>query len=473
MKQTSFIFFLLLLPLISLTQGSHYWTQGFGAKSTFVSGANIADVNDNSAIFYNPAGIGNLASTTLSINANVYGLSYINIMDGLGEDRNLSGAKALLYPQLLSGSLKLKSKKWNVVGAYLSRHYAKSRIPLFDTQVDDYVPNIPGKEAYNINLDIEDFLHEQWAGLGVGYKYSNKLFFGLSAFISYRNQRTQTLYSRSIIPISGIINEPIGITITQRTVIDLVALQLKAGAQYITDNWKLGATLTVPKIKLFAFGNGRFEELISNVEPYSATLRDGVALEQSSTYSTAHRTPWSLALGATYRKEKNTWHITVEGFAGVAPYEIAKPKNPNTLITPITKRLRYMELLEKGSLLVAESSSRPILNVAIGLDRALDESMSIHYGFRTDFNYYNGDFNNNVNFDSDLWDLYHFTIGLSRTKEKVTATVGMDNAIGYRPNLPSFGNANIPTPESAEPVSSTATAFTYVGSIVIGVAKAF
>ena len=295
----------------------------------------------------------------------------------------------------------------------------------------------------------------------------------MSAFITYRNQKAQLLYSRSIVNLENNLLEPISIDLSQRTVIDVVSVLLKFGAQYHTENWQFGANATLPKIQLFAFGNGRFEEIVTNVEQFSILRKDGVALEQSSTYHTKHKTPWSLALGASYKGEKTHWHFALEGFTGIQEYEIAKPKSPYTLINPLSKQIRYRTLLDKGSLLVAETSARPILNVAVGCDKQLKEHMIIHYGFRTDFNYFNGHRDNIVEFDRDLWDLYHFSIGLSTTKDKVTGTIGLDNAIGYKAGIPRFGNANIPEFDEDLRSSGTATAFTYIGTLVVGVTKTF
>ncbi len=475
MRKLVIIILSTLIPALLIAQNSHYWSQGFGARGTFVSGANLGLVNDNSAIYYNPAGIGNLVSSEVSINANVYGLSAFHISDGLGDGKDMNSIRALLFPQLLSGSLELANSKFSFVGAYLSRHYSKSRIALFDTQIDNYIEEYEGSEAYNVNFDIENSLNEQWGGLGIGYAISDKLQLGLSTFITYRNQKSQSTLSRTLIDSDTIYFEPLAISSTQRTVIDVVSLLFKLGVQYHNGPWHFGGTLTLPKMKLFAFGNGRFEETTINILDIFPQRLDGIAYEQSSKYRTNYKSPLSIAGGVSYEKGKNTWHLSAEFFAPIDQYVVAIPKDPYTVISPNEKREEYRTTLDKGSLLVAETSARAVLNVAIGLDRKFKENTTAHFGFRTDYNYFNGVNENNVEFDRDLWDLYHFTFGLSTQRDKLIASVGIDNAVGFRSNLPRFGNTNLPSFNEGgfgNP-TGTSTAITYVGMLVIGITKLF
>ena len=462
-------------PLLSSAQGSHYWSQGFGAQGTFLSGSMLATVNDNSALFYNPAGIARLVSSEVSINANVYGISAFHIADGVGDGKDLNSVRALLFPQLLSGSFKLSDSKFSIVLGYLSRHYAKNRIALFDTQIDDYLPTADGAEAYNINFDVEGFLHEQWGGMGIGYQVTDDLQVGVSTFITYRNQRSQELFSRTLINLDSAAFEPISINSTQRTVIDVVSLLLKFGVQYHKGPWHFGGTVTIPKLKLFSFGNGRFEESTINVSEFYPRRIDGLAYEQSTKYRTTYKSPLSVAGSVSYEAGKNTWHLAGEFFAPINNYTVAIPKEPFTVVSPVGKRIEYRTTLDKGSLLIAETSARAVFNVAIGLDRKIKENLTAHYGFRTDFNYFNGVNENNVEFDRDLWDLYHFTIGMSTKKDKLVASVGLDNAFGFRADLPRFGDTDLPNFNQGGLGFSdeTSTAVTYVGMLVIGVTKLF
>lgn len=466
----------LILPTWAFAQNSHYWSQGFGAKQTFLSGSMISTVNDNSAVFYNPAGIGNLASPEISINANVYGLSMFYIENGLGEGNDLSSIRALLFPQFMGGSIKLKDSKFSMVVAYMSRHYAKNRIAIFDTQIKDYIPSANGNEIYNINLDLETLLHEQWGGVGLGYQVNEKLYLGASGFVTYRNQKNQSLYSRTLVSQDGVTFDPISINSSQRTVIDIFSLLFKAGIQYHSGPLSFGGTITLPNINVVKFANGRFNETVTNVEQYYPVRTDGEIFERNSSYKTKYKSPLSIAAGMSFEKGKNTWHLTAEYFTPIKEYTVAIPKNPYHFASPTDKSSEYQTTLSKGSLLIAETSARGIFNVALGLERRVNDKITMNYGFRTDFNYFNGNNENNVQFDRDLWDLYHFTIGVSSEHKQVITTIGLDNAFGYHKNISAFGDANIPNFEDenlSATVTGKSTVYTYVGMLVIGVTKLF
>jgi hypothetical protein len=64
-------------PLFS--QDTHYNSNQFGARSALLGGAIIGDVNDNTGVFYNPAGLGFMDTATLSINGNAYQIENIKI----------------------------------------------------------------------------------------------------------------------------------------------------------------------------------------------------------------------------------------------------------------------------------------------------------------------------------------------------------------------------------------------------------
>jgi hypothetical protein len=59
------------LHFYATAQDTHYWTHQFGTRSALMGGAVVGGTRDNSMIFYNPAAVSFIDSSSLSINANI------------------------------------------------------------------------------------------------------------------------------------------------------------------------------------------------------------------------------------------------------------------------------------------------------------------------------------------------------------------------------------------------------------------
>ena len=57
MKTALLTFCLLIGYSTTQAQDMHYWTQQYGARSSMLGGAVIHGLDDNSAVFYNPANL--------------------------------------------------------------------------------------------------------------------------------------------------------------------------------------------------------------------------------------------------------------------------------------------------------------------------------------------------------------------------------------------------------------------------------
>ena len=67
----------------------------------------VGGASDNSAIYYNPGSLAFITNPSLSIDANVYRMDKTVITDGAGNGLNLNSAQISIYPQIISGMLKL------------------------------------------------------------------------------------------------------------------------------------------------------------------------------------------------------------------------------------------------------------------------------------------------------------------------------------------------------------------------------
>ena len=105
-------------------QDDHYWSQQYGAESTLLGGAMVGGAGDNSAVYYNPGALAFITNPSLSIDANVYRMDKTLITDGAGNGLNLNSAQISIYPQIISGMLKLvKNDRFRFSYTLLTRNH--------------------------------------------------------------------------------------------------------------------------------------------------------------------------------------------------------------------------------------------------------------------------------------------------------------------------------------------------------------
>ena len=107
-----------------MAQDDHYWSQQYGAESTLLGGAMVGGASDNSAVYYNPGALAFISNPSLSIDANVYRMDRTLISDGAGNGVNLNSAQISIYPQIISGMLKLlKNDRFRFSYTLLTRNH--------------------------------------------------------------------------------------------------------------------------------------------------------------------------------------------------------------------------------------------------------------------------------------------------------------------------------------------------------------
>ena len=98
----------LLMHLMAASQDTHYWTQQFGTRSALLGGAVVGGVRDNSMIFYNPAAIAFIDSSSFSINANLYLAENIKVKNILTQEKEFTSLQLTSVPLLTSGQFKTR-----------------------------------------------------------------------------------------------------------------------------------------------------------------------------------------------------------------------------------------------------------------------------------------------------------------------------------------------------------------------------
>ena len=241
------LFFVSLgIGLISYGQDTHHWGNQFGTRAALLGGAVLTDTLDNAGVFYNPGNLGFLDTTSLSINANLYGLENIKIENALGQRADFKGIQFNTIPLLISGSIQTKSD-WNVSYGLLTpvsfNFNGVARIEgEFDLAGDEFSP---GMEQVVSESGIITKLQETTVAIGVGKKINSQLGFGISLLNTLRTMNYSYRFSAKALTNS---DDYFLISRTQNEFINYFAVRtaVKLGFNYQKKSYGFGIAVTSP-----------------------------------------------------------------------------------------------------------------------------------------------------------------------------------------------------------------------------------
>ncbi len=428
-------------------QDDHYWAQQYGANSTLMGGAMVGGVNDNSAVYYNPAALSFINNPSLSIDANVYKMDKITIDDGAGEGMDLNSAQLSVYPQIISGMLNLfKSDRFRFSYAILTRNHNNVLINArYIGKPDPGSPDTPPLPSVSFVgvYDYTNQLTEQWFGMGIGYKISEKLGIGATFYSCYRGQSYQlTNYVREV---SG---TDTSYTYGTKTVDEAIKystfrLIAKAGLSYITGPWKLGLTLTTPSIGLY--GNGSVQREISSIfvsENPDAEVQNFILADRQTDVKTNYKHPLSVAIGTDFHTDKTRIVFTAEYFFKIGTYHLMEAPAEPFFYPPTLQDSAYFKS-QIDNFLHVENAAKPVFNVALGFSQVLYKNLSLLMGASTDFSSYTspGESKELLHGFSGF-DIYHFSTGISYQRKKNTFSIGFSYAFSPAKQIPPYSVIN-------------------------------
>jgi hypothetical protein len=233
----------------------------------------------------------------------------------------------------------------------------------------------------------------------------------------------------------------------------------KLGWAYETGRWRLGITLTAPSMQVYGKGSIQRE-----VSLYSASERPGdtatsfLILDRKTSIKTVYHHPFSVAAGVEYRTSKTRLALSAEYFTGIRTYYMMRTESDPLVYPPWVKDSAYTRPFLQGYLNVS-NQSRPVLNIAIGMDQYLSKKFSFLLGARTDFSSFKKPEDVDILLHSSgEWDLYHLSAGLSYNTPKQTITLGFNYTFSPKKSLDPYAIIN---PNSPDGIRSTVSAQSY------------
>jgi hypothetical protein len=469
----NYTFFVFLSVLLAYTvpvksQDDHYWSQQYGAESTLLGGAMVGGAGDNSAVYYNPGALAFIKNPSLSIDANVYRMDKTLITDGAGNGVNLNSAQISIYPQIISGMLKLtKNEKIKFSYTLLTRNHnnilMNTRYTGTASQNDPGNP-IPSATTFVGAYNYVNQLDEEWLGLGAGYLLSENLGIGATIFGIYRGQTYQlTNYTKEVNYVNpyytfGTVTNDEAVKYTT------IGILAKTGLSYMKGRWKAGLTITTPSLGMYGTGSIQRENSSIVVSENPADMKDNfLIMDSNSDVKAKYKHPLSIAFGLDYQTSKTRLVFSAEYFTRINTYHLMESASePFLYPTSYLDSASIKPLID--SYLHVENASRPVLNAGIGISQVIYKQLSLLLGAYTDFSSYdNPPEAKELLHGSGAWDIYHFSIGSSYHRKKHTMTLGFSYAVTPSKHIPPYTIIN-QSPEITNEALLSAKSY----SIVLG-----
>ena len=438
-----FITYNLISSFQVMGQDTHHWNHQFGTRAALLGGAVLTDTLDNAGVYYSPGNLAFLDTSSLSINANLYGLENIKIENALGQKADFKGIQFNTVPLLISGSIKSKSK-WNISYGLLTPVNFKfngiARVEGFYDLVNEN--ESPGLEELVAESGLNTNVQETLVSIGIGKKIGKNIGLGFSLFNTFRTVNYNYRFNaKTLTNVDNILVARI-----QNSFVNYfnVRTALKAGINYQFKDSGLGFAITTPSISWLGNGTVAKDVTLTNLKFQGNENRiSGYASDRQEKLKSSFKSPLEISGG--YHKRINTSQISlnITFFSGIKTYNIIDAE-PGTFIRPTDQDLG----LGSDQFLGVETAMKPVTNFALGYEKRLRDNFSILGSFRTDFSYYDPNLINSREFVTEItqWDIYHFSIGGIIEKQRSSLTLGLVVNLGntnefYQDN--SFNESNV------------------------------
>lgn len=448
-----------------VAQDTHYWTYRFGTRAAIMGGAAVGGIEDNSSVVYNPALLSFVKSKSVSLNANVYQVVNILSRDGAGTGLDVSSSQFSAVPITVSGLLPKSDNSRLTMGfALLVPTEFTFKASAYISGPKDIVAESlsPGPEDFVGQFSLNTRLSENMGAFAFAYKLNNHWSLGLTNEFTYRSHvYTRNELARMILNNSGAslvsTSEAVNVEYTN------LRYDAKFGVAYYAKNWSIGLIIKSPSLNMLGTATVARDfvanNLLINVEanpskPANFQRVNYAANDRQSHLPTTYKSPLSVAIGFSYRYEKNVFAASMEWYGSTGIYSIVSPpdqsfRRPSNL--PLNGKT-FMEV---------SASNKSVLNVAVGYERTINQKINLSCGFRT-----NGSFidpvygqrvdqrfqkllnNNATNLDISSWDIYHAVLGGTFKKERRDLYVGINYGFAFDRSVKQFANFDNPTESS-------------------------
>ncbi len=455
---TTSVLLLLFLFFSSSTtaQTDRYWSHNFNDVSSMLAGAVVGGGAGISAIYYNPANISEITESKLSITASLFSYNFYDYQNALGDGIDMQLSHVIVEPRFVSYMIQPKNNErlsielasMNIENTY--EHY----IQTVNHHID-ILENLPGKEDYSATYQYKNQYRDDYVGIGVSYKLTDRLWVGGSMFVSLKSLRYSESISIDAFPVDQSVLDSIpfyAASYENRNSVryDQLSVLWHFGVSYKINNVNLGMKIATPGVQVYQGGKNVTKKIKqSNItKPGSSEFLPNYVVgdnQEGKQLGLHIKTPFSIAVGATFHSPKNiqkSFYVSLEYFASIAPYIFLEAENSR-----VSLDFEFFQV-DSVNMLSYATGARDLINLAIGYQWKISKNTLLLTGFKTNFNYLKG-----VNYttakdlnviDKINYNVYHITGGLRFKMLKHVLMVGLQQSIGMDRNQPQIINLSDP-----------------------------
>ncbi len=442
-RRISWWIFILSISATGLpAQDSHYWTQQFGTRSSLMGGAVIGNVKDNSSIFYNPACLAFIDTSSISLNANLYQIDNTRIENALGQTKDFKNSNFKNLPLLFSGLVPTKNPKIKIGYGFASViDYSFKGVGRLDKSypiVNDL--ESPGPEAFIGQLSLNSQINETAFGVGIGNKLNDHWAIGATMLFSWRAQNYErNLFTRMFLNNAG--NTLVSSSHTETFSYSNLRTQLKFGVVYKGNHYDIGLSVNTPSLKIMGSGLVAADITANNIL-YKGQRTDILANDRQQKIPSVYKTPWSVAAGINFDWKRSNLGFSAQYFAGLGVYDILRAQ-PATFFRPADA----YPTIGSDDFLRVKTANKSIFNWSVGYEYILSSRVTLDASFRTNKSYYINTVNDLKGIRPDIsnWDIYHLSIGGNVSARRISLSAGFLLGFGSNDQFQQRNNLDQPS----------------------------
>jgi hypothetical protein len=304
---------------------------------------------------------------------------------------------------------------------------ASARVDDFRNLINDSLS--PGNEDYIGQVSIKSSIYEMLTGWAYSFKINEKFSIGIGNYGSYRSWHSDWYRTTRIVPTDSTGSFQGISTFNRTTSIEIkdVYSVFKLGFAVNLEKLKLGLTVTSPSFNVWGTGTIMADVTAANVDyANNGNFISFTANDRQEGLKPTYKTPLIIGFGAEYKFKTTLLAFSCEWFDKVKNYNIITPKSA------IYLRPANYNLASSDSILNVSDEKKSVFNWAFGIEQKINDKLSMSLGFRTNHSFSKVNQLKTINLTFTNWDIYHFTFGVTRKREKSDLSLAVNYGYGVK-----------------------------------------